>query len=522
MSLISSLNIAQQALAVNQTAITIISNNIANVDNENYSKLRANLSDVVTNSSTQGAEAEANGLKGVQVSKIERYSNAYLQSYYWTQNSTANYYDKSYSVATSVQSLMNELNDTGLSNALSSFYSAVTALNKAPTDYSARQNFVSTAQNVCSVLNNYYSSLTSIQNSLVGDYAIAGDVQNSQIAGQVTEVNDLIDQLASVNKNIVSANASGVNSTSLLDQRDAIITKLTTYSNINVAMNNNGSASVSVGNTALLQGSNIMGKLEVATGNKNNPAEINFVANDGKTTNLNSSITGGSIGAILDICGTDSANFTISSAVDQLDTLAAGFAGILNDLQTKPTTDADGNTTYPMGLKNTAGVLSLISTAGEPLFVSSIASETTISAKNISVNKDLINDPYLVAAARVAGTVGGGGAVTPTDATATGNNSNTTAITTARTTKNLNGQTVEGYLSSIASKVGYSVDSIKSNDATQSTVLKNIKSQLQSETGVNLDEELSDLIKFQRAYEASARVFSTCNDLLQQLIQLGK
>lgn len=527
MSLVSSINIAQQALSVTQSAITVVSNNIANVDNENYSKLRTNLADVVNYSNITNVMAQINSLSGVKIASIERYSNQFLQSYYWNEKSSHSYLNKYASVASNVEDLMNELENTGLSSALSDFYKAVNELTKNPADSSARANFVSCSQNVCAVFNNYYSNLNDIKENLVGNYAIAGDINNSEIKNEVDNLNTLLDQIANVNNSLIKTCASGINSNTLLDERDALITKLTAYSNLNIQIKNNGTADISIGNYNLVKSASVEGYLKAVTGTQANPAQINIVDKNDNIiyTNINSSITEGSIGAILDICGSDDTNFTISGVNDKLNTLALSFANIMNDIQTGDP-KADGTTALCLSADGTKLII-----AGENLFINSKTgvADANINAGNISVNSNIISNNNLVAAARLDLT----NYVDPSEyENNTGNNANATLMTESRTTNystasylasivNLGGQTLERYLSTTVSDVGYNAGNINNDLTTQSAVLNGINSKIRAEKGVNLDEELSDLIKYQRSYEAAARVFSICNELLSELIKLG-
>lgn len=524
MSLVSSLNIAQQALTVSQAAITVISNNISNVDNENYKKLSVELSDVITYSNVPSVVAQADSLSGVQISQIQRYSNNFLQNYYWNENSTYSYLDKYSSIATNVEDVMNELQNTGLSKALSDFYSSIDALNDDPTNLSARENFVTCAQNVCSVFNTYYNNLNDIKESLVGNYQVIDAVDDSEIGNETTTVNNLLDQLANVNEGILKTTAAGITSTSLLDERDALIKNLTGYINVDVELNNNGTANIELNEKALIGGSDVVGYLDATTGTAAEPVTMNIVDASGTTiySNVNDDITGGSIAAIIEACGSGSSNFTINDSLDKLNNLALSFASIFNDIQTG---DPEGDGTTALCL-NPTGTQLIVAT--EDLFLNSATgvADANINAQNISINSEITNHPYLVASARVT-----------IDATHpisyyqddVGNNANSTLMAESRTTKyssvikheDLDSQTIEGYLSTMISSVGYSVSNINNNLTTQEIVFNEVKSQLQSETGVNLDEELTDLIKFQRAYQAAARVFDVCNQLLENLINLG-
>lgn len=521
MSLVSSLSIAQQALAVNQAAISVVSNNIANVDNENYSKLNVNLADVVNYTKLTGsATAQSNTLCGVQLQKITRLSDEYLESYFRGENSTYSYLEEYSTVANSVEDVMNELNDTGLNTALSNFYDAVNALENSPTDITARQNYVSCAKNVCSVFNGVYKSLTSTQQSLVGDYTVNGSVDSSEIGTDITEINSLLDQLSEVNGNIVKTNSTNTSSSSLLDQRDSILKSLSGYIPVKTTLCDNGTVNVSIGGHDLVNGPSVTGHLDATTGpSASNPVTINIVDPNNNSTlysNVNSDLSSGTIGAILDVTGSaTSSNFTINSAISSIDKLANAFATEINKIQAGTITSG-GTTTYAMCLSSDYKTLTA-SAATNNLFINkdSGLADANINAGNISINSNIESHLYLVAAGR---------STTGVDSTDVGNkqNANMLNATQNATYSEIGNQTFVNYLSTEVSSIGTSVKGIDNNLDTQSSVISSIESQLSSKTGVNLDEELGDLIKYQQAYQAAARMFSICSDLLGELIHLGE
>lgn len=513
MSLISSLSIAQQALAVNQAAITVCANNIANADNENYSKLRVNLSGVVNYTKLSGeANQQANTLGGVQISDIERYSNEYLESYYRSENSQYSYLSEYTTAAGQIADMMNELQDTGLSEALSNFYDAADSLADDPTDVTLRQNYLSCAETVCTVFNSINTSLSGLQESLVGDTDYINSCDSSQIGTEIDTVNSLLDQIAEVNKSIKKTNATDTSSTSLLDKRDELLTELSSYIPINTEIAANGTVEVSLGTYDLVAGATVTGYFDVTTGTAAEPAVINIVDENGtrRYSDINDKIDSGSVGAILDICGTDSTKLTISGVIGSLDKLASAFATTLNSIQAGSITQS-GTTTYAMCLTSNYQTLTLSS---QPLFDTSDGG-ASFTAANISINSTLENNLNLIAVGRSS---------TGVNSSDVGNNSNMTMVSNSRNAINptLGSETFEGYLSTTVSGIGTDVAELESDLKTESSVLKEISSKLSSETGVSLDEELGDLIKYQQAYQAAARVFSTCSDLLSELINLGR
>lgn len=521
MTLVSSIGIAQQALTVSQACITTVSNNIANVDTEGYSKLRVNQSTVINYSNKSGDSPllVANSYSGVQIDNITRYTDSAMKSYYWQENSSNSYYTQYSSTATSIQDLVNELNDTGLSSALSKFYTAANALSNNAKDITVRQNYVSAAENVCSVFNQMSKKISDLQTNLVGDTL---SMSSSQISSNIDDANSLIDQLAKVNSDIIKTNTETGSSSALLDQRDLLVGKLSALIPVRTEENANGTISVSLGDRRLVDQGDAQSHLKAANSldaSGNLVTTVSLVdANDStivKAANVNSDISGGTIGAILDACGTDTTKLNVSGVISKLNTMASNFASVMNTIQNGDP-NGDGTTAYCMDSSTT---LDKVNTPPN-LFVNSnnpTATETVgITAANIAVKSTVVNNPYLVAAAR-----GQAASVSTTDV---GNNSNITLVMSSRS-KNYAGYgntTLEGYLSGMVSSVGAQTSSIETAATNQALVLKEVSTKLSSKTGVNMDEELTDLIKYQRAYQAAARVFSTCNDLLDTLMNMGK
>jgi len=522
MSLVSSMNIAREGMTVSQAGITTVSNNIANIDTEGYSKLKLAQSSVAStyDPKSQSPVVKAESLSGVTVDAVTRYSDSYLQSSYWDKSSSSSFYSSYSSSAAQVQDITNELNTTGITTAISKFYTAASAVSGNSADKTLRANYVSAAQNVASTFNSASTSLTNLHTSLVGTI---GNTDSSTIATNINSANTYLDQLAKINDSIKSTRASdGTPSSSLLDQRDSLVTKITQLTNVSTSENKDGTINVSLGQNVLVNSSKVTGHLSAYNEGDASTADtsdyitkVNVVdpSTNKFTADVTSDITGGSIGAILAVSGSStSGNLTINSVLSSLNGMASSFASVLNTIQT--TADSNGT---PMALNSTGTALQAVH-ASDVIFNTSDGS-STITAANLQVNSSIVSDPYKIAAARVTNT---------SDTTATGNNSNMKEIIDARTNASyyngtaISGSTLEGAISSEVSSIGTDVSSIKASATTSASVLSQAKSSLSSATGVNLDEELSDMIKYQQAYQASARVFSTCNDLLDTLVNLGK
>lgn len=566
MSLISSVNIAQQALAVNQAAITTVSNNIANVNTEGYSKLRVDQAQVVNYTPNAGNPLSiAESCSGVTMTGVTRYSDWYLQNYYWQESSTNSYLEQAASTASNVEDLVNELKSTGLSSALDNFYTAVNALSNAPSDITARQNYVNAAQTVCSVFNNMSSDLTDIKTSLVGSGSADGSLQSSELSSQVDKVNTILEQLADVNFGIIKTKSGETASSSLLDQRDMLLSQLSDLAPVDIQQYANGTVQVSLADITLVNGTEVKGKLlATETGNADNPVSLSIVDPEDSSVALSSDITSnidtGSIGALLDTGGTSSTKFTIYSVLQNLNTMASEFSTVLNKIQVG---DINSDGTVAMAMNQTTKQLTqstnlMFVSGSSPSVTTSTVSHATvagevngtvtttaggtttivttrlsggnttittktqsaITAANISVNSNIVNDPYLVAAARVADPAATG--VT----SETGNNANMAIVMNSRNDSsyysNLGGTTLEKYLSNAVFAVGAKTQDLNTRLENQTLVVNQVKNNLQSKVGVNMDEELTSLIKYQRAYQAAARIYNVCNSLLEELVNLGK
>lgn len=516
MSILSSLNIAQQALLVNQSALSIVSNNIANIDTEGYSKQRVNLSPSVNFSPINGSVlSQINSASGVELNGVTRYTDTYLTSYYREQLSDNNYLSQLANSSSNIEGIMNELSGSGLSDALNSFYEAGQTLSSNPSSILARTNYIQEAQSVALKFNDLYDSLKDLRTSLVGDPANPDTLASSKIYTDTIKVNQKLEQITTINQQIIEINSGDMSPNSLLDQRDQLITELAELVPVSVTDNTNGSINLSINGINLIKGSELLGKLSLNIGDENTPVVIDVVkGNKVIAHNINSNIDTGDMGALLAVGGSGSTILTVKGTMDDLSDLANGFAQIMNDLQTQ--TNANGT---PYSINKTTMQLNAVLPT-DTIFTSSDGNP--INAGNIQINSTIMSDPYKIAAARLTGSID------PLDpvnsANAIGNNSNMIAIMATRSGSypELNNSSPEGCLSSIVGTIGLKVENTKADFKSQSAVLSQAKSQLNSATGVSMDEELIDLTKYQAAYQAAARVFSVCNSLLDTLINLGR
>lgn len=545
MSINSALTMAVNALQVNQLALNVVQNNVANMNTEGYTKQRVNLATrALGGSQALNVQTQAYRNAGVQIGSISRYANEYLTEYLRNNNSNLSYFTTASDISTHITTLVEELSDGGLSKAFDDFYTAVQNLQQKPTDTTSRMDYIEKANNVAILLNSKYKDLTDYRTSLVGD-GTGSSMEASQLADNVNKANGLLEDLVTINKRIISSGTVNSAANNLYDQRDAILSELANYMDIQTSIDNNGVATVTLDGHELVRHTKLSSKFSMTAVNNVEDTDrvvIGLVDEDGNKVrdNINDSFKGGSIAAILDMGGRSDTDLTVQSAVDLLDDLAQGFAETLNSIQMQGwnldgTPDATAGS-YAMAISTDADGNMILSAPTEPFFVASDGSNK-ITAGNISVNSAIRTDSSKLAVAKVTSedvandftqiTVGGNNVWTLTDKTArfgVGNGKNMIdVLNTRNSTSNekLGNLAPEEFLMKGVSKIGIQADSIENQGTSQESISKSIEDRLMSETSVDLNEELTDMIKYQRSYQASARVFNTCCDILNTLVQLG-
>ena len=193
-----------------------------------------------------------------------------------------------------------------------------------------------------------------------------------------------------------------------------------------------------------------------------------------------------------------------------LNKLAQSIATIFNDLNTR-------NGAYCINPNDTSKLKA--TDADNLIFVGPDGTTAAgITAGNIQINSELLTNDgcWKLSCAYFDD-------ITNFDENAVGNAQNVEAMIGTRNEKNalLNNTSIEEFYTSLVGKVASAGSNISSLADTQDQVIQSIESKIKDSTGVDLNEELVDLVKYQTAYQAAAQVFNTCNSCLDVLMSLG-
>lgn len=513
-SLYTTFNIAQQALLMNQAAMNVVSNNIANMNTAGYSKQRVDQVNCGYNE-IRGLNQNYQIGGGAQIGDIVRYRDKYLDTSFREQTSNLSFFTELYNMASTIESSLNELSGSGLQDALSQFFTASETLNSKPADSTARVNFVQKAQVLCTQFNQVATTLSGNRTATVGNTTDPQSIYNSKLYIELGDLNNKMDQLAQINDNIVKSSVSNSAPNALLDQRDKLLDELSALAPIHITYNENNSINLSMNGITLVEG-NKANHFDVTMGDNNNPTTVQLESPDGTVLNpnMNNKFVRGSIAAYLEMGGNDANKLSYQNMLNKVNDLASEFADSFNAIQQFD--DLAGNKALAIGFD--ADGKQILSDYGglPPLFDTEDGSP--ISALNISVNNVIEGDHWRIAAARADVTAA------DYDEKAVGNAENVKLMSAVR--KNgivaLNNMSPETFLTTAVSNMGASIETIKFNQKSQAALYQSANTERQSAMGVSLDEELVDLVKYQRAYEASARVFSVASSIMEQIVNLGR
>jgi flagellar hook-associated protein 1 FlgK len=453
------MSVALQSLLTQQGALEVTANNIANANTPGYSREVPILEESPPILSGNTMVGTGVTLKSVQ-SVRDNILDLRIDQETSQQSSLNSYVDS----MNQVQALFNETQGSGLQTDLSSFFNSFQSLATDPTSSSLRQSVIIAGQNLANAFSQTSSNLATIQQGL--DQSVVQNVQ---------QVNQLTTQVANLNQQIQTVSNSGDNPGSLEDQRDEDLTNLANLIDTAVIYSNNGTVTVTTTNGALLVSGN---QSDALTTQINSATGMNDVYAQG--TDITTTIAGGQLHGII-----SARDGSIPSSQSSLDNLAASLISAVNKQQ---------NDGYDLN-----------GGPGTDFFTAFTPTTTGSNAGAAATMTVALTNPDEVAAS--------------SDGTQ-GDNSNATALANLQNGLIASGQTAGDYYSNLIDQVGNDVSNPTSEQEAVGLVLQQLTNQQQSISGVSLDEEATNLITYQQAYEAAARVISTVDELNEATLDM--
>jgi flagellar hook-associated protein 1 FlgK len=485
------LNIMTQGMAAQQLSQNTTGHNVANASTAGYSRQTVNL---ITTTPQQ--IYTANGMSmagtGVTTASITRARDFLVDVQYWQQNATKSYWSSQSDVMSKVENVFNDTTNTGIQNSIEAFQTALGTLANNPGETSTRTAAREAA-------NTLVETLQTSGNELISQ---ANDA-STRIDTQITQVNSYSTQIAALNKQIVSQEATGATANDLRDQRDKLVDQLSELTQVNVSEEKNGAYTVIIsGGIALVQGEHAT-DLTVEHG-KNVPYGYDTTKVTTMNGTVNVSFKNGSIASLMDLRDT-----TINGYLGDLDAMAQS---LLQDFNAQHKAGFDSNGAPG---ENFFGEAAVDYETYDPTVESPSNPSPTSWLSNLKVNSDFYTTDGLKMIA--TGSTATSGTADGTNATAL---ANWLVDDPSTPSASLGSNSLSGYYSSIVSKVGVQSQQAQNMTTNQTTIFNAVATTRESVSGVSMDEELSNMIKFQQAYGACAKMLTTMDAMLQTLLNV--
>ena len=449
------LSIGQSALLTQQKAIDITGNNIANVNTPGYSRQRLNIkqnSPVRMDGQTMSTGVTAD-------TGIQRFYDQFLGAQLNGENENLGRWEAQNQALERAELMFDDSGGNGLSSAMSAYWNAWQDLSNNPSGVAERTSLTSAGQYLATTFNQTYNNLRDLQ----------GDI-DTHVTTIVSDVNDMADRIAELNRKVSQVEVTGHNANDFRDERDQLVLDLAKLVDIQSFEDGDGNINVSVGNGKPLVDGTATWDLETA--DSGGVQNVFWEASDGTTVDITGQISSGELKGWI-----YSRDTSIEDYLTRLDTLAGNMISEVNTLHAAGTT------------------LDSVTTTGVNFF-------TGTGAVNMAVNSAIEGNSDLIAAA-------GAGEGLP------GGNSTAIAIANLQSSATMPGSsTFDAYYNSLVGQVGADVQTSDFNQNHQQTMVENLKAYRQEVSGVSLDEEMVNLIQFQQAYSAAAKLITTADEMV--------
>jgi flagellar hook-associated protein FlgK len=500
--LFGTLNIFKRASAAQQYAVNVTAHNISNATTDGYSRQRVTMeaSRPEGNTSLDSASGPGQLGTGVEVTEITRVRDIFLDTQIRDELSISGQYKARDEFLSEIETLSMEPSyddGSGLSILMNRMWDSWQQLENGTENSNTKTSVIEATRTFTDSMNNMYSQLDKLKTH-----------SDDLIEGKVTEFNNLVTQIEDLNRQIAGVKISNNNPNDFMDKQDLFIDQLAEMADIEVTRDKLGQ--VTIKTTAASGGVTIVGGgKQTLTFNRTNPGKILW--DNGSGTLVDAALSSGSISGYISITS------EINGYQKQLDTLAKAVAYSVNLIHNDGHYEAD------------AGYTSYL-----PVFVAKgTGSDSGISAANITVNSSLIADPSALRAGK-------------DDANLPGDNSRAIGISSIRDktfqianldysnrstilqydaanmtiSNDDSGTTIDGYYRNFIVRLGSSASQAKNMVSNQQELLNQLDVRKESISGVNTDEETTNLIQYQHALEAAFKGISVIDELLQSVINL--
>ena len=469
MSKISAMmDVGKRSLSNSQTALQTVAHNIANKSTEGYSRQRVEL---MTNQPITNGNLQIG--MGAKAGVITRTNNPWLEKQLQRENTGMGYADSKADALARVEQVYNEQVNKGLNQYMTDFFNGFRELSNNPESLASRTVVRESAVALANDFKRVTEQLQDVQNDLDG-----------QIMTTVEEVNQMSKEVADLNEKIQLIEVQGVPSNDERDRRDLLLKRIGERIEVSWAEGKDGMVTVSAGGTGILVSGTTVNPLKAVRTDENDRVEIMYRSTDnGSWFNMTGQIKGGRVGGAIDI-----RDNVVQDLLGHVDNMAYTLAKEVNrahiegyDKLGKP------------------GVL---------FFEMPDAKEG--AAGILKVNNTILNDVGRIAA--------GSSPNAPGDNTV----SNLISALQYRNVMDDGRATFDDYYNTQVGQIGTIAQRAVKTQESQKNIVSQLTNIRESISGVSLDEETTKMIEFQKAYDASARVIKTADEMFDTILNLKR
>lgn len=461
------MDIGKRSMMNSQTALQTVAHNIANKTTEGYSRQRVD--QVTAEPVVEGRLQLGMGARAAQVNRV---SNPFLDKQVANAAGKMGFADAQAEALSRVEQVFNEQQNKSLNQYISDFFNSFRELANNPESTTVRTIVKESGEALSKDFQRVDTSLKSVQKDI-----------DFQLMNKVESLNKMISEITQLNKQIADVEVQGIPANDQRDRRDLLVKKMTEVVDIKVAEGTSGMLNISTAGNALLVSGFDHIQLKTFT-NPNDRLEIYARVSDSHPDiNITNRIKGGTLGGLIQV-----RDGTIAELRDKMDMMAFKISD-------------EVNRAHMLGFDRT-------NRQGGEFFAN--IDQVQGASQNFRVSQTIANDVNRVASAARPNAPG----------------DNTVAAVISRIQykeifddKNA---TIDDFYNSQVGRIGVITNQATRVRESQDNILKQMETLRESVSGVSLDEEAAKMIEFQKAFDASARLIRTADEMFDTVLNLKR
>lgn len=508
------LETAKRSLFVHNTMMQTAGHNISNTNTDGYSRQRVNISaaDPFHKLGMQRLEVPGQLGTGVKIDDVVRLRDIYMDARYRRENSGQGEWSVREKNLRDIEKVLNEPSENGLRAVMDQFWDSWEVLNRDPSLLSARVDVIGKATNFVDTLNHVGVQLNNLD----------ADADNNILA-KLEQANGIITNIAQLTYQIQRQESFGDHANDFRDQRDLLVDQLSGLIDIQVVEGPDSDYQIIAGGVNVVNNDTAT-LLDVGSVNANVGGELAGFVRAKEDVQL----IRNELNAMVEALVNGKVTVTIPNGYTVSSNMVAASDVTLKDGTTIPKGTViptgsviDGSFEVEVngfnGLHQMGYGLGTPAANGVPFFVNN-GGPFTID--NIRLNQEVASDTNKIAASGIFESIDG------VNTTIKGNSSIAFAISRLRDTKfeyasgltNMTNGTTDDYFRAITGGLGTIAENATRNYKVSKDLVEAIQYRRFEVSGVSLDEEMTDLIKFQHAYNAAARNITMIDEMLDKVI----